>query len=438
MHRRGFPGALIRIAGDSRRAFLLITGGIWRRLMFRTTYIAITGSVGKTTCTAAIATVLASRFRVLHNASGGNSHKGISRTLRRVRPWHRYAVIEIGIDGPGQMKRLARAVKPDIVVWVSVAGTHTMNFGSLEAIAAEKSVLVSHLRPGGIAVLNDDYPHISAYVPPPEARAMYYGSTGRADFTSADAASRWPNRLSFVARAGEEAVTVRTRFVGEHWVSSFVPALMVGRVAGVSLPEAADALSTLEPEPQRLSVLEVPGGPTFLRDKNASVDATSAALKVFEEATAARKVLVLTDVTDSTRKPRRRLRALGAEAARVADAVVFIGDHCERGVAGAVDAGMPPDRAWHFYDIRAAAEFLRNELRAGDLVMLRSRRLDHLDRIYLALTADVRCWRNRCAKHTDCSDCSELLKPRRRSRLALLTSLDQGVQEKHEPDQAAS
>jgi UDP-N-acetylmuramoyl-tripeptide--D-alanyl-D-alanine ligase len=423
------------VGGDTRRAFLLIIAAIWRRLMFRTTFIAITGSVGKTTCTETIAAVLSSRFPTVSTAGGGNSHKGISKTVRRVRPWHRYAVIEIGIDGPGQMRRLARSVKPDIVVWVSVARTHTMNFRTLDAIAREKSILVSHLRPGGIAILNDDYPHISAFEPPAGVKALYYGNTARSTYTASEATSRWPERLSFTVSAGEEKARVHSRFVGEHWVSSFVPALMAGHVAGISLRDAAEALAALEPQPQRLSVMEIPGGPTFLRDKNASIDTTAPAFKVLAEATAKRKVLVLTDVTDSTRKARRRLRWLGTEAARVADAVVFIGERCERGVAGAIDAGLPADRVWHFYDIRAAADFLRHELREGDLVMLRSRRIDHLDRIYLTMTTQVGCWRNRCPKHTDCSQCPELVTPRRRSRLSIISELSE-PQDDLEPERA--
>lgn len=407
---RNVAQTLIRIAGDTRRALVLLFAGIWRRMLFRTTFIAITGSVGKTTCTQSIAAVLSTRFPTAHTRGGRNSHMGIARTIRSVRPWHRYAVVEIGIDGPGQMARLARAVRPDIVVWVSVARTHTMNFRTLEATAAEKSILVSSLRPGGIAVLNDDYRHISASQAPPGVQTLYYGTSTRSLCTASDVSGRWPERLAFMGTCGDETQSITTRLVGEHWVASILPSLLIGRLAGLSLAEASRALADLEPEPQRLSVVEIPRGPTFLRDQNASVDTLGPAMKVMEEATAGRRVLVMTDVTDSKRKPRRRLRQLGIDAARVADAAVFIGDHCERGAAGAIEAGLPADQVWHFYTIAEAAERLRSELRDGDLVMLRSRRVDHLDRIYLSLTGEVDCWKNYCPKRIACSDCRELVR----------------------------
>ena len=376
--------------------------------MFRTTFIAITGSVGKTTCTQSIAAVLSTRYPTQSTRGGRNSHSGISRTIRSVRPWHRYAVIEIGIDGPGQMARLARAVRPDIAVWTSVAQTHTMTFRTLDATAREKAILISSLRPGGIAVLNDDYPHISAYEPPAGVKVFRYGASARSECRTSNVASRWPDRLSFTASCQGETTDIRTRFVGTHWIGSVVPALLIGRTAGVSLADASVALENLEPQPQRLSVVDIPGGPTFIRDQNASVDTLGPAMKVMEEATAKRKVMVITDVTDSKRKPRRRLRQLGVDAARVANAAVFIGDHCERGSAAAIEAGLPADQVWHFYSISDAAERLRSELREGDLVMLRSRRVDHLDRIYLSMTGEVRCWKNYCEKRIACSDCREL------------------------------
>ena len=124
---------------------MLAIAGLWRRLTFRTTFIAITGSVGKTTCKEAIAEVLSSKYPTLRTRGGNNHFRGIARTLLRVRPWHKFAVVEVGLDRPGQMETFARAVRPDIAVWISVAKTHTMMFGTLETTAREKSLLVEAL-----------------------------------------------------------------------------------------------------------------------------------------------------------------------------------------------------------------------------------------------------------------------------------------------------
>jgi hypothetical protein len=73
---------------------------------------------------------------------------------------------------------------------------------------------------------------------------------------------------------------------------------------------------------------------------------------------------------------------------------------------------MSPDQVWSFYDIKDASDHLKTELRAGDLVLIRGRRVDHLDRLYFSLVRDVTCWRNRCYRKEQCHSCPDLNKKR--------------------------
>jgi UDP-N-acetylmuramoyl-tripeptide--D-alanyl-D-alanine ligase len=394
-----------------RRRILLLLGWIWRRCMFRTTFIAVSGSVGKSSCKEVIGEVLASRFPTVRTVGNENHYRGITRSLLRVRPWHKYAVLEIGLDGPGQMADFARTVRPDIAVWLSVARTHTKNFRNLETTAQEKAKLVESLRPGGIAVLNDDNPYIAAYQPPAHVRTIYCGSSERSTFRPSGIASNWPERLSLHLSSPDEKADVRTRFVGCHWVQSILPAFVIGKLCGIPLADAAAAIAKYEPLAMRMSPVELPNGATILRDDlNGSVDSLAAALRVMEDATAARKMIVFTDVSDSSQKPRTRIRDIGTTAARIADAVMFLGDHSEHGAKAAMDAGMRPDQVWNYYTIEEAAIHLRAELRAGDLVLLRGRNCDHLARLYLTMVREVSCWTNVCHKSLEnCEDCSELV-----------------------------
>ncbi|MFN3326242.1 MAG: Mur ligase family protein [Bryobacteraceae bacterium] len=213
---------LVRIAGLSAAA-------LWRRLMVRTTFVAITGSVGKTTAKECIAAALATRNQVASTFGSQNHFNGIFRTLMRVRPWHRYAVVEIGLDGPGQMKWFACVVKPDIAVWMGAARAHTDRFKSLEQTAAEKSLLVRTVRPPGWAVLNADNPYSAACVPPAGVRAIRFGTDESAEVRATGAASAWPDRLSFELHADGESFPVRTRLIGTHWTPSVLAGFAVGQ-----------------------------------------------------------------------------------------------------------------------------------------------------------------------------------------------------------------
>ena len=388
---------------------LLGIAAVWRRCNFHTTYIAVSGSVGKTSCTEVVGEVLASRYRTRRTKRGHNHFAGIARTMLHVMPWHRYAVIEIGIERPGEMEVFARAVRPDIAIWLSVARTHTMNFRTLETTAKEKSLLVEGVKRGGAAILNDDNPYIAAYEPPPTVTALRYGSTARSICGASNASSKWPARLSFDARVDDTTLPVQTRFVGTHWIDSLLPAFIVARIAGISPHDAAAVLSRYEPLPLRMAPVELPNGATILRDeRNASVDTMTAALKVLGDATAGRRMILVSDVSDSKEKPRVRLRRLGREIAAVADAAVFVGEQCEHGAKAAIQSGMRADQVWSFYNIEDAAGHLKTDLRSGDLLLVRGRVSDHMMRIYLSMVRDVTCWINYCPKNIECVHCSEL------------------------------
>ena len=135
---------------------------VWRRLMFRTTFIAVTGSLGKTTSTRGIATVLSSSFSTNVTREGRNSRPNLALTILRTRPRHKFTVIEIGTKRPGALRRAAWQFGPDAVVILNVARVHTDRYATLDLIAAEKAQLMSRLGSTGLAILNGDDPRVRA------------------------------------------------------------------------------------------------------------------------------------------------------------------------------------------------------------------------------------------------------------------------------------
>ncbi len=391
------------------RAAMLTAAWLWRRLMFRTTFIAITGSVGKTTAKEAIAAVLSQHFPTHRTKGSSNFYTGVSKSVLGVRPWHRYAVIEIGIDGPGHMAKFARVVRPDIAVWTHVKRAHTQSFKTLEVTASEKGRLISALRPGGLAVLNDDNEHIAAWEPPEGVRVVRYGLGPHCALRAENLSSNWPRTFSFDAIHDGEREHFETRMLGKHWISSLLPAIAIARDAGLTMPEAAQAMRKLEPPPLRVSQAVSPQGITFIRDeRNGMVDSVTAAFDVMREASAPRKVIVFSDVTDSKQTVRQRMRRIAIEASQCADAVVFISDSQHHCVRAALGVGMPEDSVFGFYAIEEAAAHLKTFLRPGDLVLLRGRMMDHLSRIYLQMLGDVTCWKDGCKRKDYCDVCPEL------------------------------
>jgi UDP-N-acetylmuramoyl-tripeptide--D-alanyl-D-alanine ligase len=385
-----------RLSGDTALYTLAALAFLWRTLLFRTKFIAVTGSFGKTTAKDFLAAMLARLGPTVKTDRNRNGAIGISQAILRTRPWHRFVVMEIGTDRKGFMARGSLLMRPDVALILRVARTHTKEFRTLEATAAEKAGLLRFLRPGGTAVLNGDDPRVAAMAVGPHRKVVRFGSSMDFDVWARDAVSRWPGRLTFTAGRGGEEAEVRTRLVGTHWLTSVLGAMAVATACGATLAQAAAAVADIEPYTARMQPVELPSGAVLLRDENnGSIDSLEVAMEVLSQAEAQRRMLIISDCSDCKLKPRDRIRNYARMASQCGAGVVFIGDRT-------------PDGAHGFLRFEDAAVFLRRELRAGDLALLRGRNCDHLSRLYFALLGDVDCHVPTCDKRHPCDECARL------------------------------
>jgi UDP-N-acetylmuramoyl-tripeptide--D-alanyl-D-alanine ligase len=375
--------------------------------MFRTTFIAITGSVGKTTSKEALAAILGSRFRIVKTEVSRNELMQVASLILSVRPWHRYAVLEVATDGPGWMKRMAWLARPHIAVILRVARTHFHRFRSLEATAAEKAELLKTVRRNGIVILNADDPLVAAMAARTCRRVAWFGSTAECDFRMEQVHCEFPDPLRFRVCYQGESAEFEVPLVGEHWAPSLTAAVAAARLCGVGLGDSAALLRNLQPVQGRMQPLVTRSGAVILRDdENGSIATFDDAFAALGKARARRKLVVFGEVADDDRKDRRRAARLGEAAAKIADAVICVGGHAAFGAAGAVRAGMDPAHAHGFLTMREAADYLRGELRQGDLVLIKGR--DHIGRVGLAQAGEVKCWAEDCRRRLECDDCPEL------------------------------
>jgi UDP-N-acetylmuramoyl-tripeptide--D-alanyl-D-alanine ligase len=129
---------------------------------------------------------------------------------------------------------------------------------------------------------------------------------------------------------------------------------------------------------------------------------------VLEKASATRRLMVITDISDFGKHRRQRVKYLAGQSRRVAEVAVFVGESAAYGRRRAIEAGMPAENVHAFSSIQAAAEFLRSELRPGDLMLLKGRTTDHVTRIFFAQLGPVGCWKEYCPKRMLCDICWEL------------------------------
>src|SRR3990170_116263 len=389
--------------------FLYLLAYIWRSVLFRTTFIAITGSVGKTTTKECIASIFSSNFRTAKTLSNQNDHYGVSRTILRVRPWHRFAIVEIGTDRPGLISRSARLVRPNIAIVLTVARNHTNVFLTLDDTATEKAQILKSLTPDGLAILNADDPRVRKMAAGCSCRVRMFGRSAGFDLWADEVSSKWPARLTLRVHTGSETQWVKTNLVGEHWVNSILAALLTAQSCGIPLKAAATELERVKPFTARMQPVLLPNGATILRDEeNGSPDTLRGALQVLKKSDAARNVLVISDVSDSRERPRIRLRELGKMASQTAELAVFIGEYGHHAVKEAIASGMKPECVLSFTDLHRATLYLKSELRTGDFVLLKGRGTDHLSRVFFAQLGTIGCWKTKCYKRIVCDLCEEL------------------------------
>lgn len=391
---------------------MVVAAFCWRRLLFRTRFIAITGSVGKTTTKNLLAEMLSGMpARTLSTRQSANGVKHIARDILRVRPWHRFVVLETGTDRAGWIARSTWLIRPDVAIILAVARTHTNNFRTLEETAAEKAALLNGLRRNGLAILNRDDFRVAAMAKNCPARVLWFGSSPEADLRVSSVSARWPERLSMTIAAKGQTQKISTQLVGTHWTPSVLAAVSAALECGMDLNQAAQLISQVKPTPARMEPCLLPCGATILRDDvNGSLDTFLVAFEVLKSSQAQRKILVITTVGDSPESWDHRLMRIAAESAGVVDMLVLAGKgkDTKRARKAAMSQGLPAEALHEFETLRELSGFLKSALRSGDLVLLRGRTTDHMARVYHAQLKEVTCWKPSCFERMLCDSCPKL------------------------------
>lgn len=393
---------VLRLAG-------LSAAWLFRRTRRNTCFIAITGSSGKTTAKNLLAAIVQSKGPVITNEGSMNAAGELTKTLFRVKRNDASCVQELGAGKPGGLRLLTKVFKPDISVVTCIGREHYAKFRSDDAVAAEKSALITSLPESGWAVLNRDDPHCVRMSEQTRARVMFFGLSPDADLRAEKVRAAWPDRLSFTAIYRNERVVVQTRLCGKHWITSALAAMAAGLAAGVALKDAAAALAAVEPFEGRMSPVELNDQITFIRDdwKNPAWS-IAPVLNFMKEARAKRRILVLGQISDTPKKPSKLYPQLVQDAMKSAEVVILTGEW-----AHVVDPEIKSDTAmaFAFETVREVDDWLSQNLQSGDLVVLRgSSTTDHLERLVFNRQKKIECWRQKCGYVWYCNTCSLLYK----------------------------
>jgi len=379
------------------------------RRMLKTRVIAVVGSFGKSTTTRAIAAALGVPE---HSSMLSNSWSWIAFALFRIRPGQRHAVIEVGISKPGLMKGYARTVGPDVAVVTAIGSEHHVSLGTLEVTRAEKSWMLQVLPASGAAVLNGDDPNVMWMKEKTRARVVTFGFGAACDVRADQVRLDWPRGTCFRLTAFGEKRDVAVRLLGRHMIYPILAAVAVSHVEGYALDRVLARLRELAPTPGRMDPVLLPNGVTVLRDDfKSTLETVHTALDVLAEVPAPRRVVLLGSVSEPPGPQRPIYQALGERVAKIASHLVLFHNEFEPYWSGARRGGMPRTAVTSAgRTARDAAEALSQVLHPGDVLLIKGRGPEKLDRVRLILQGRrVGCDIRYCSLRTqECEQCPML------------------------------
>jgi len=346
----------------------------WGRLV-----VAITGSAGKTTTKESVAAALSAKFNVLKSQGNLNNGFGLPLQLLRLKQEHEIAVVEMGMNHSGEIAALSRIATPDWGVITNVGTAHIENFKEGQAgIARAKFELVEALPASGVAFLNCDDAYAAQFGRDFHGRVVYFGSGPCADpqILSVDEDLEG---LHIRYRAREHEGTFTLHMLGAHNASNAMAGLAVALEAGVDLDGAVNAIATLTAGDKRGQVIEI-GSATILNDSyNSNPEALRSMIHTLAARPAAgRRILVAGEMLEMGERSAALHIACGRAAAEAGlDLVVAVQGNAEHLATAACAGGVP---AVFLRDAEAAGEWLAQNLRAGDVVLVKGSRGVHLER----------------------------------------------------------
>ena len=409
-HAEACAAALLRAEDDDAEEFLLRLAAWWREgKPWRV--VGVTGSVGKTTTKDMLACALGCRWRTHATAGNYNNLIGVPLTLLSAPADAEALVVEMGMNHPGEIARLAQAVRPQVALVTNVGTSHIGLLGSRENIARAKGEIAAPLAHAPESTVapeprlfmtaeNDFTPFIEReFARPAGVPVTLVGAGEGTSLHASGIALDDEARPSFEvtldrALGGVPAGTslsTTLSLTGAQVVPDYLLALAVALSMGVPEAEAADALARLTSTHMRQEVVRAACGCRVIDDSyNASPDSTAAALDALCEMRleeGGRRVAVLGEIGELGAEEARLHELVGAyAAAKPLDLLVIVGadraDHMER---AARLMGFSEDRVVRVADVDALTEVVAPVLEPRDLVLVKASRAAHLDRFVKAV-----------------------------------------------------
>jgi len=337
--------------------------------------VAITGSNGKTSTRKMTAGVVSKRFSTLSTSGNLNNQIGLPLTLLNLNFNHRWAVLELGMNSPGEIKRLAEICSPDIGVITNIGSAHLEGLGSLDAVMQAKAELFKEIKPNGTAVLNADDHRLLQLADYTSRNVLLFGLSKNA-LIRALSVKGTGTGLSFTLVLPDESITVDLKTPAIFMVSNALAAAAVGYLLGLTAREIKDGLEDFKPVKGRMNIFKTGRRINVIDDTyNANPDSMKAAINTLMSLKGNnRGILVAGDMLELGEYAESMHRNIGRIAAGSDIAKLYVtGQFAQTVATGAMDEDMD-SRDVFTGTKEEILESIKDRIGPGDWVLVKGSR----------------------------------------------------------------
>jgi UDP-N-acetylmuramoyl-tripeptide--D-alanyl-D-alanine ligase len=358
--------------------------------------IAITGSSGKTTVKEMTSSILERKLKIIKTKGNFNNLIGLPLSLLPVDGQQQVAVLEMGMNQPGEIGRMTEIADPDIACINNIQSAHLQGLNSIEGVAKAKGELFAGIKPAGTLVVNLEDPLVSGLAGQYDLKKITYGYRRQAMVRGTYIHNSGEGGVSFTMKIGGRKERVRLHCVGRHNVLNALAAAAMSHAVGVGAEDIRKGLEAFAPYDKRMQIEKVLNGIKVVNDTyNANPASMLAALETVQGLRrGSRSVVVLGDMLELGGESVAAHRFIGNAVARLDfDLLLSFGSFAEEMAGAAIDSGMEKDRALAFSSKDQIISHLRKlagegVIGTGDWILVKGSRGVRMETIIAALKED--------------------------------------------------
>jgi UDP-N-acetylmuramoyl-tripeptide--D-alanyl-D-alanine ligase len=362
----------------------------WRK-RFSIPVIGLTGSSGKTTTKEMIAAIISRKKNILKTEGNLNNLIGLPQTIFRLTKEHGVAILEMGTNIRGEIRRLTQIAAPDIGLITNVGPAHLAGFGSIDVVREEKGDLFLNMSPSGTAIVNVDDKAVAICAERWNGRKITFSMSPNADVTVKDIKINGIKGMHFNLVIGGDTQKVEMKIVGLHHVHNAMAAAAVAFAFGTDIKTIAEGLTEFRPFSGRMEMVKLRNGSFLLDDSyNANPASVREALMTLKDLKVHHNGYVfLGDMLELGVEAGEMHRKIGMLIATIGINALFLqGDFSKVTAAGAIEGGLSPANIFFLSDGDNGINYLKKHLRKGDWIMVKGSRGMKMERIVVQICDD--------------------------------------------------